>query len=132
MIRQNEIGDEIKSLLLNITLLRINPVSAGEMLATVSTGMLLSASVFYSRSPDFLGDMTAFILTVVIVYLTCTIIEQKDIRLGEGRIMRTAMGLEVEKDDPAFNFVVGGISLMIGILLLVGLAISLKHNVIPQ
>lgn len=132
MIHNKEIDDEVKSIILNITLLRINPISAGEMLATVSTGMLLAVSVFHSRTPDFLGDMTAFILTVVVVYLTCSIIEQKDIRLGEGRIMRTALGIDKDKDDPAFNFVVGGISLMLGILLLVGLALSLKHDLINQ
>ncbi len=130
IIANVEIGEDMRRRLASVALLRVNPVSAGEMLATIFVGALVITSGFASRPNSFFGDVFAYVLAVVVVYLTTTIIEQKDIRLGEGRIMRISLEIQDEQDDPAFDFVVAGMSLVIGIVVLVSIAIAMKHDLI--
>lgn len=130
IIANTEVDEDMRRKLATVALLRVNPVSAGEMLATIFVGTLVITSGFASRPNSFFGDVFAYVLAVVVVYLTTTIIEQKDIRLGEGRIMRISLQIQDEQDDPAFDFVVAGMSLVIGIVILVSIAIALKHELI--
>lgn len=124
------LGKKTRGTLTSVLLLRINPISAGEMLATLAIGILVIAAAFAGRPDGFLGDLTAFLISVVVTYLSLTIIEQKEIRLGEGRIMFAHIGLRNETDDRAIDFVVSGLSLVTGIVVLVLLALALKHGLL--
>lgn len=125
-----KLDKQMRGALTSVLLLRINPISAGEMMATLATGLLTIATAFSGRPEGFLGDLTAFLISVVVTYLSISIIEQKDIRLGEGKIMLSGKGLKSEPDDKAIDFVVAGLLLVTGIVMLVGLALALKHELL--
>lgn len=118
----------MKDQLTSIVLLRINPISAGEMLATVAIGTMVVVAAFTGRPEGYLGDMSAFTISIVVVYLSVSIIEQKDVRVGEGRIMMAHSNLHDHSDDRAIDFIVSGLALVVGIVILVAIAMALKHG----
>ena len=130
LLAHEEISKNMRRKLTSIALLRINPISAGEFLTTISVGLLVIVSGYANRPYGILGDFYAFVVAVVVVYLTTSIIEQKDIRLGEDQIMRYSVDIDDDKIDPAYNFIFAGISLVVGIVVLVSVALALKYELI--
>lgn len=127
-----EIPDDrvLRSSLAKVAYLRTNPVTAGETLSVVIVGVMVIASGFVGRPSSFFGDMFVFILGIVVTYLSVSIIEQKDIRPGEARVLAIRTNLISHDDDRTMDFLVAGISLVIGIVLLVAMAIALKHDLV--
>ena len=130
LLAHEELSKNMRRKLTSIALLRINPISAGEFLTTISVGLLVIVSGYANRPYGILGDFYAFVVAVVVVYLTTSIIEQKDIRLGEDQIMRYSVDIDDDKIDPAYNFIFAGISLVVGIVVLVSVALALKYELI--
>lgn len=133
LLQKYSMPHQVERGLSSVLFCRISPISVGEMVSILFVGILVITFGYAGRPATFLGDIFAFILATIVIYLNVSIFEQKDIRVGEVSIMASSAGLDMEVEDNSREFLIAGLSLVVGIAVLVCLSLSLKHEIgIPE
>ncbi|MEL6913643.1 MAG: hypothetical protein AAFP13_04010 [Pseudomonadota bacterium] len=108
---------------------KINPVSAGELFACVSVGLIVVYSGYAGRPPSLFGDVFAFILATVVTYQVISVIEQADVRVGDEKILGFLLADNELMHRSSFEFILAGVLLVGGIAVLVLLGLSIKYSI---